>query len=75
MRKKHTRWTDEEVLVWAQMYLETGDTFDILEAEIGVPHSTLWWNFMHRLPRIAPDVYDKVLSLIDKHKHNKPRRY
>jgi len=43
MGRTYVRWTDAEVEEWALVYLETHTPVMLLEQELGVPHSTLWW--------------------------------
>lgn len=52
-----TRWSDKEVVLWAKKYKHPKSRLLILEEQIGVSHSTLWWCFTHRLQRIDYDLF------------------
>ena len=71
MKVYKQRWTDKEVITWAEIYVNTCKTLDVLEQELKVPHSTLWWNFMHRLPRLNGALYADVVEMIEIHKNMK----
>lgn len=65
------RWHDKDVLEWAEIYVGTCKTLETLEAELKVSHSTLWWNFMHRLPHLDSTLYANVIEMIAIHKEIK----
>lgn len=71
MKVYKRRWSDKEVLEWAGMYVGTCKTLNVLEQELNVSHSTLWWNFMHRLPKLNAMLYLDVLEMIEIHKEIK----
>lgn len=48
--------------------MDTCKTLDELEQELKVSHSTLWWNFMHRLPKLNSALYADVVEMIAIHK-------
>ena len=51
--KGNYRYTDEEIKRWAEVYVDSSPaSFERLEKGLGVSHSTIWWGFTHRLPRI-----------------------
>ncbi len=50
MRK--VKWSDNQVLEWAKIYIESKISLDNMEKILFIPHSTLWWCFINRLPRI-----------------------
>ena len=61
-------WKDKEVSAWAKAYIDEECTLAELEKSIGIPHSTMWWCFQHRLAYIDDELYVKVLSQL---KYNK----
>ena len=65
------RWSDTDVLYWAQVYVETFESLTVLEKMLGVSHSTIYWNFMHRLEYLDSALYDDVCILIQLHKEVK----
>ena len=65
VKTHHIRWTDKEVLEWAEEYINTQVTLEELEAKIKVSHSTLWWNFVNRLPRLDMDLYNLVMLTME----------
>ena len=71
----HTWWSDDEVIAWAEEYINTECPLDELEENIGVPHSTLWWNFTHRLERLDPDLADLVQLTFEANKKKRGRKY
>ena len=73
-RKKH--WTDEEIRVWAQTYIEEKCTIIEVEKIHGVQHSTIWWCFTKRLANIDSDLYTKVADqlIYNKYHHRVKRR-
>lgn len=46
------RWSDDQVLEWAKIYIESKMSLDKMEKILSIPHSTLWWCFINRLPGI-----------------------
>lgn len=62
------RWSDEDVLNWADLFIDTFKPLVTLEKELGVSHSTIWWNFMHRLEYLDQSKYEDVCILLDLHK-------
>lgn len=78
MRKKFSkknRWKDEEIMRWANHYIVLGTPIMKLEISLGVPHSTLWWCFTHRLQRIDESVYHEVLERINYNKTKGKGKY
>ena len=63
---------DREVIKWAELYIARPITFMELEERYDVSHSTIWWNFQHRLPAIDVSLYDRVLEVCDRNKRIKP---
>lgn len=61
-------WTDEEVEDWAKCYSETGDALMVMENNLQVSHSTLWWCFRHRLENINHELYNKVIIKLGRFK-------
>lgn len=72
--RRYIRWTDKEVIGWAEEYVNTQITLEGLEAKIDVSHSTLWWNFVHRLPLLDADLHELVMLTFDSNKHSKVKR-
>lgn len=71
----YTRWTDNDVLVWAYMYLaHESTTLTSMENSMGISHSTIWVGFRRRLERNDPDLYGKVLEKFEQNKHHGGRR-
>ena len=69
MSTKNYHYTEEEVKNWANIYLSNEQPFlKTMEIEIGIPHSTIWWNFVHRLPNIDISLYLEVLKQFRKNK-------
>ena len=68
------RWKDEEIMRWANHYTVLGTPLMKMETQLGVPHSTLWWCFTHRLQHIDNSMYNEVLEQIIFNKNNKNRR-
>lgn len=69
------RWTDKEVKRWAKQYTATKKmTLFLLEDQIEVCHSTLWWCFTHRLEDIDFDLYEIVMSKLEFNKHRGGRK-
>ena len=64
------RWTNAEVVSWAQEYLSSKDSFKTLEKRLCVPHSTICWCFQNRLYRIDNRLYLLTLERIDYNKHH-----
>lgn len=62
-------WTDKEVKGWARKYLKKRETLMTLEQSIDVPHSTLWWCFVHRLEGVDPELYDSVTVKLEANRH------
>lgn len=60
-------WSDDEVKEWAIYFIDLGFTIEELEILLEVPHSTISWCWMHRLPHIDGPLYDKVRELILQH--------
>lgn len=58
------RRSDAEILRWANYYVVVGTPLMKLENSLGVPHSTLWWCFIHRLPDISESMYNEVIQRI-----------
>lgn len=54
------KWSDKEVVSWAQKYKRPKASLMILEKEIGVPHATLWWCFTRRLEGIDSELFKTV---------------
>lgn len=65
------RHSDIEVIEWAEIYVDTCKPLDELEQQLKVSHSTLWWCFMHRLPKLNNTLYLDVLEMIELHKRIK----
>lgn len=74
MKVYKRKWSDKEVLEWAEIYVSTCKTLNVLEQDLNVSHSTLWWNFMHRLPRLNSALYADVVEMIEIHKNMKESR-
>lgn len=64
-KKCHIRWTDKEVLEWATEYVNTKSTIEELEEKLKVSHSTISWNFIHRLPRLDRELYELVMLTME----------
>lgn len=62
------RWKDSDVLAWATYYLSHNVVLIDMERIFGVSHSTIWWNFQHRLPKLDVTMYDLVLERLDQNK-------
>ena len=62
--KHKKRWSDENVIAWADLFTAKRTTLMEMEIMIGVSHSTIWWCFTHRLPHIDMDRFDKVLECL-----------
>lgn len=71
MVKKY-KWSDDEVLYWARQYLQPRTTLFILENDIAISHSTLWWCFIHRLPGIDYKLFRNVDAKLGKRGRNRP---
>ena len=65
------RWSDEDIIRWAEMFIARKMTLMEMEIMIGVSHSTLWWCFTHRLPRIDVDLYDQIGDCFEVNTHFK----
>lgn len=74
MGYKIKRWSNEEIVSWAELYTRNRTTTLMdLEGSIGVSHSTIWWCFTHRLESINEDLYwDCINQFI---LHHSGRRY
>lgn len=68
------RWADETIIAWADLFTSRRITLMEMEALLGVSHSTLWWCFIHRLPRIDTERFDKVSECLTVNIHNKNAR-
>ena len=64
MAKKYT-YSDWEVKEWAKRYIDGDLTLHGLEGRTGIAHSTIWWNFRHRLMDIDYDLYSKTIKRIN----------
>ena len=79
----HYKYDDDEVVEWADYYINLGFSLQELEQLLEVSHSTIWWCFMNRLPHIRPDLCPKVGVAISnckkkvgrRKKLNKPTRF
>lgn len=58
------KWTDSQIVAWADSYVYEDFTLFGLEEFLGIQHSTIWWCFMNRLEDINPDLYDLVVKRI-----------
>ena len=67
-------WKDEQVINWAKLYTSKAITLMEMERSIQAPHSTVWWCFQHRLPKLDVALYDKTLERIDYNKRHKGGR-
>lgn len=65
-------WTNRQVISWAKKYCKGGVTLMDMEANLQVSHSTIWWNFEHRLPILDPNLYSDVRERMDYNYKNKP---
>lgn len=74
MARRCINWTTREVKGWAREYLKKRETLFTLEERLGAPHSTIWWNFIHRLEQIDPDLYTRVMIKLKANKHLGGRR-
>lgn len=64
------RWTNGQIQRWARYYVDNTVTLVDMERDIDVPHSTLWWCFQHRLPKLDINLYDSVLERLDRNKRH-----
>jgi hypothetical protein len=73
--RSYTRWVDEEVRRWAELYLDSEEsTLITLETDTGVSHSTTSWCFRNRLERIDYQLYHKVMEKIIRHINNRGKK-
>lgn len=72
MGYKSYKYQEHEVLGWANYYAENVTTLMEMEGKYNVSHSTIWWNFIHRLPWLDYELYQKVLSKIESNKLVRP---
>lgn len=74
MVPRNLKHSDEDVRVWAGIFVELGITLTELEEELEISHSTTWWCFVHRLPEIDMGLYNSVMDLLSQHRRNHRRR-
>lgn len=67
MRKQ--RHSDDDVKFWAEVFTELDITLEEIESELKIPHSTTSWCFIHRLPHIDYDLYERTMNMINTHIH------
>jgi len=68
------KYSGRDVKKWAHRYLKKNTKLMTLEDEFSVSHSTIWWNFQHRLPELDVALYDSVLEKLDFNTRHKMRR-
>lgn len=69
------RYTEQDIVAWAKEYVNLPlSTFLKLENTLGVPHSTLWWCFMNRLPHIDFPLYRFVTFKIQDNMKRRGRK-
>jgi len=54
------KWSDDQVLEWGKIYIESKISLMNMERDLGISHSTLWWCFVNRLPNIDYCLSQKV---------------
>ena len=63
---------DAQILTWAKHQTTHTATLMDMEKSMKASHSTIWWCFQHRLPKLDVALYDEVLERLDYNKRNKP---
>ena len=69
------KYSEKDIKRWAKKYVATKKaTLFSLEDEIGVSHSTIWWNFQHKLEDIDIDLFETVIGKFAVNKHKGGRK-
>lgn len=66
---KKRRWSNKDIIPWAEEYLKPGENINTLEKRLKVPHATICWCFHNRLPYINLRMYRKVVKKLDLNKY------
>ena len=67
MKTHKIRRTDKDVIVCGEL-VSQGLTVLTIEKVTGIPHSTVHWVIMHRLPHLDKGLYEACLSIFCVHK-------
>lgn len=62
------RYTDEQVLRFAESLVETGDSTHLHAEGLCIPQSTLYWQLRNRIPKLDKDLYEKVKLVLRKNR-------
>ena len=68
---RYRKWTDEQIIRWANLYSLGEDTFLSMENNISVSHSTIYWCFEHKLKNIDSDLYDRCRKQMNANKYTR----
>lgn len=67
MKTKRIRRSDEDVILCGKLVAK-GLTVISIERVIGIPHSTVHWIVLNRLPKLDGDLYMECKSIFRLHK-------
>ena len=67
MKIRKVRRSDEDVIMCGKLVAK-GYTVMKIEAMTGIPHSTVHWSIMNRLPRLNKDLYDSCKTIFRLHR-------
>lgn len=64
----------EQIMEWAEFYIEKGTNLRETGANFGVPWNSVYWCFKHRLQQIDRYYYERVMEQLDKNRENRGYR-